>query len=166
MSPEEIAEKARRGGLTLAFDTNALFGERSLFGVCNGVARYNERLAQRGLSPIRLVVCTVAHAEKLFDLKQQYRGTFDQDVILRGLQRKGLVIQPFDGKHAMETAVRLGELHPTTAEWHAAKKKRCLECLAPEGDGRSRHRAGLRGHGRLAHRRACPVGGRRPCHGR
>lgn len=129
MTPEEVAARAREGGVTFAFDTNAVFGEGPLFAVCNAVSLYNERLAARGLAPLRLVVCTVAHAEKVFDLKQKFRGTFNIDVIVRGLQRKGLIIQPFDVKHALATAVRLGERHTTTAEWRAAKKKRCLECL-------------------------------------
>jgi hypothetical protein len=126
---EEIADKARSGGLTLAFDTNALFRDKRLFAVCNGVSRYNERLKERGLSPVRLVVCTVAHAEKLFDLKQAFKETFDRDVILQGIQRKGLIIQAFEIRHAMETGVRLGERHATPDAWHAAKKKRCLQCL-------------------------------------
>jgi hypothetical protein len=129
VTPEEVSARARLGGLTLAFDTNALFGDRTLFAVCDEVALYNARLARRGLAPIRLLVCTVAHAEKLFDLKKQFRGTFDENVILDGLRRKGLVIQPFEVKHALETAIRLGERHPTTPEWHAAKRRRCLECL-------------------------------------
>lgn len=129
MTPEEVAARAREGGVTFAFDTNALFGEGPLFAVCNAVSRYNERLAARELAPLRLVVCAVAHAEKVFDLKQAFKGTFNIDAIVQGLQRKGLIIQPFDVNHALETAVRLGERYTTIAEWRAAKKERCLECL-------------------------------------
>lgn len=130
MTPEEVAARARAGGVTFAFDTNALFGEKPLIAICNAVARYNERLIARGLAPLRLLVCAVAHAEKVFDLKQQFKGTFDIDVIVCGLQRKGLFIQPFNVDHALETAVRLGERYATTADWRAAKRERCLKCLA------------------------------------
>jgi hypothetical protein len=129
VTPQEIAARLRPGGVALAFDTNALFGEGSLFAVCNDVARHNEHLATRGLLPVRLVVSTVAHTEKLFDLKQEFRDRFDGGVILRGLQRKGLVVQPFEAAHALATAQRLGERYPKSAEWHEAKRLRCLHCL-------------------------------------
>ena len=129
MTPPEIAARLRPGGMALAFDTNALFGEGSLFAVCSAVARHNEHLAERRAPPVHLVVSAVAHAEKLFDLKQQWRDRFDGDVILRGLQRKGLVVQPFGAPHAIETAIRLGERHPTAAAWHEAKRLRCVQCL-------------------------------------
>ncbi len=129
MTPEEIAGRLRAGGAALAFDTNALFGERSLFGVCNSVAQYNERLAGRAQSPVRLMVSAVAHAERAFDLKQQFRDRFDGDVILRGLARKGLIVKPFDPTHALETGARIGERHTDSAAWREAKRRRCLHCL-------------------------------------
>lgn len=129
MTPHDMAGRLRAGGAALAFDTNALFGERSLFGVCNSVAQYNERLAERALPPLRLVVSAVAHAEKLFDLKQQFRDRFDAGVILRGLARKGLAVTAFETRHALETAARLGERCPDSAAWREAKRRRCLHCL-------------------------------------
>lgn len=129
MTPQEIAARLRPGGIALAFDTNALFGEGSLFAVCSAVARHNERLAARDLPPVRLVVSAVAHAEKLFDLKQQFQDRFDGGVILRGLARKGLAVEPFGADHAIETAQRLGERHADTPAWHEAKRRRCLQCL-------------------------------------
>ena len=129
MTPEEIAERLRPGGVALAFDTNALFGEGSLFAVCNAVSRHNDYLAARGLPPVRLVVSAVAHAEKLFDLKQKHQDRFDSGVILRGLTRKGLAVQSFDIDHALETAQRMGERHASIEAWHDAKRQRCLQCL-------------------------------------
>ena len=129
MTPQEIAARLRPGGLAFAFDTNALFGNTSLFAVCSDVARHNDYLAAHSLPPVRLVISTVAHTEKLFDLKQKFREKFDGAEILRGLERKGLAIEPFEAEHAIETALRIGERNPTTAAWHEAKRQRCLECL-------------------------------------
>lgn len=143
MTREEIAARLRLGGVALAFDTNAMFGEACLFAVCNDVSRHNERLRVRGLPPSRLLVSAVAHTEKLFDLKQQFRDRFDDGVILRGLQSKGLIVQPFDPAHAAETAQRLGERYTTSADWHEAKRLRCWKCLglgtakATPGTGKS-----------------------------
>jgi predicted nucleic acid-binding protein len=125
----EISARLAAGGLALAFDTNALFSDRALIAVCSDVARVNDRLSRRGLRPLRLLTSAVAHAEKLVDLKQKYKATFDAGVILRGLASKGLEIQDFTTDHALETATRLGERHTTTDDWRAAKKKRCLQCL-------------------------------------
>lgn len=129
MTPDEIATRLRAGGVRLAFDTNAMYFDKRLIAVCTAITRWNERLAARGQQPVALLVCTVAHAEKLFDLKQRYRDTFNADVILRGLSRKGLLIQPFEHDHALETAMRLGEKYPSEDAWHRAKKERCLRCV-------------------------------------
>ena len=129
MTPQEITARLRPGGVAFAFDTNALFGEGSLFAVCNDVALHNDHLVARGLPPVRLVVSTIAHTEKLFDLKQKFQENFDGAKILRGLARKGLAIEPFVADHAIETAQRIGDRNPNTAAWHEAKRRRCLQCL-------------------------------------
>jgi hypothetical protein len=130
----EISARLAAGGLALAFDTNALFPDGQFIRVCNDVARMNERLSRRGLPPLRLLASAVAHTEKLFDLKQRLRDTFDIGVVLQGLASKGLEIQPFTTVHALETATPLGERHATSDEWQAAKKKRCLQCLGLKAD--------------------------------
>lgn len=129
MTKDEIAARIRRGGLALAFDTNALYVDRRLIALCAQIARCNERLRQRGLKPARLIVCAVAHVEKLFDLKQKYRDAFDFGAILDGLRSKGLEIQAFDASHARETAIRLGERYPSTSDWRRAKRQRCIRCV-------------------------------------
>lgn len=143
MTPqEEFAALLRLGGVALAFDTNALFFDRRLTEVCNDVARHNEHLAARALPPVRLVVSAVAHAEKLFDLKQQFQARFDGAKILQGFVRKGLAVEPFRADHAIETAKRLGERYATDGAWQGAKRLRCISCLGlaastvPPGTGR------------------------------
>ncbi len=129
MNDADIEERLRQGGLRLAFDTNALTADRKFKDLCNDVSRWNLMLEAQARPKVQLVVCTVAHIEKLFDLKQRFRGIFDLDVILAGLHSKGVEIEPFSALHALETAVRLGEAHPDSEAWHQAKKKRCMECV-------------------------------------
>lgn len=78
---------------------------------------------------MQLIVCTVAHAEKLFDLKQKYRDTFDMSVILAQLESKGVQVEPFSALNAVAVAERLGSAYPDSRTWHQAKKKRCLGCV-------------------------------------
>lgn len=129
MTQDEIAMRLRLGGLALAFDTNAIYFDRKFIKLCNAIKLYNERLAEQSRQAVRLLVCAVAHAEKLFDLKQHYRDRFDDRVILDGLRSKGLEIHSFDARHALETAIRLGERYADEAEWHHAKKERCIRCV-------------------------------------
>jgi hypothetical protein len=125
----ELEARLRQGGLQLAFDTNALTADRKFRNLCNDISRWNLMLEAQKLPKVRLVVCTVAHIEKLFDLKQRFRGIFDLDVILAGLQSKGVEVEPFSAMHALETALRLGESYPDSEAWHQAKKNRCLGCV-------------------------------------
>jgi hypothetical protein len=138
---DEIAARIRAGGLSLAFDTNALWNDRKFIAVSGDINRYNARLAARDAPPVRMIVCAVAHSEKLFDLKQKYQDTFDAQVIFDGLRSKGTEIQAFEAKHAMETSVRLGERFADAAAWRTAKQERCLRCVgvsvAPEARGKN-----------------------------
>lgn len=129
MNEAELTIRLSEGGLKLSFDTNALFPHNKLFKVCDDVSRWNAQLTSQGHPPVHLVVCTVAHAEKLFDLKQRFHGSFDRSVILSALQSKGLEIEPFNVEHAFELAERLGEFYPDTDTWRQAKRERCLRCL-------------------------------------
>ncbi|HSN97892.1 MAG TPA: hypothetical protein VLS89_06325 [Candidatus Nanopelagicales bacterium] len=129
MTGDEIAARLRGGAVVLAFDTNAVHADKRLIALCNLVSRHNIRLTGEGRAPVRLVISTVAYAEKLFDLKQRWRGAFDIGAILEGLRSKGIEVQPFDARHALETAARLGERYPDDAAWQRAKRDRCLHCL-------------------------------------
>jgi hypothetical protein len=125
----DIVERLRQGGLRLAFDTNALVADQKFTDLCNDVSRWNVRLEAVGRPIVQLIVCTVAHVEKLFDLKQRFKGTFDMDVILAKLESKGVQVEPFSAAHALEVAVRLGRSYPDGQAWHQAKKERCLGCV-------------------------------------
>ncbi len=71
MTGDEIASRLAEGALVLAFDTNAVYRDRRLNGLCDRIARHNLRLSGNGRVPVRLVISAVAYAEKLFDLKQR-----------------------------------------------------------------------------------------------
>jgi hypothetical protein len=129
VNAEQCSQLLRAGGAKFSFDTNALHGDKRLTDLCDDVARWNVRLEQRGLLTVQLAVCAVAHAEKLFDLKQKHRADFDPKIIIEGLQSKGLLIEPFEVEHALETANRLGLLYDSSQKWRHAKRERCRQCL-------------------------------------
>jgi hypothetical protein len=67
--------------------------------------------------------------EVLFDLRQSFGAGYDARQVVQGIIDKGLEVQPFDVQHAEHAAARLGASFPMPGDWHAAKRKRCLECL-------------------------------------
>lgn len=123
MTPEE---RIAAGGAVLALDTNALTGFQRLADLCDRV-----NLLREVSDPldIRLCVPAVVHMEVLFDLRQRYGSAFDADFVLRNLFEKGLTVEPFVEAHATHAAARLAESFPRTADWHGAKRRRCIECL-------------------------------------
>lgn len=129
MNPDQIATRLRGGSTVLAFDTNAVYGDRRLFKLCDSMAAFNDRRRKSGHPDVRLVVSTVVYAEKLFDLKQRYGKHFDLKEILRGLEQKKLDVQPFSTHHALATAVRLGEKYKDDAAWQSAKRTRYIAAL-------------------------------------
>jgi hypothetical protein len=85
----DFIERVREGQGKLLFDTNALFGNRRLLALCDAVSQLNIRLAAMNSPPINLFVSATAHAEKLFDLKQEYGARYSPAHILRECNEKG-----------------------------------------------------------------------------
>jgi hypothetical protein len=129
MTEDEIAERLRTGGLKLAFDTNALEADRRRDAVCDNVAQWNATLVSQSLLRVQLVVCAVAHHEKVFHLKRRLREKFNPDVIVKGLHAKGLTIEPYDTRHALATGAWIGERYPEPDDWYRAKKERSLRSV-------------------------------------
>lgn len=129
MKRDELAARLRKGPVTLAFDTNAVYSDRRLFDLCDLVDQFNVRQEAAGRARVRLLLSAVAYAEKLFDLKQKFRDKFDMKTILEGLRRKNIEFQPFDDRHALETAVHLGQQYETDEKWQQAKRARYLSAL-------------------------------------
>lgn len=122
-TPEEIIASGRA---VLALDTNAVIGFRRLQNLCNLV-----NLLRSPPEPLdyRIYVPSVVHMEVLFDLRQLRGASYEPREVVQGLLDKGLEIQPFGEQHAEHAAARLGESFPTSADWHAAKRTRCIQCL-------------------------------------
>jgi predicted nucleic acid-binding protein len=123
MTPEE---RIAAGGAVLALDTNAIYGLRRLAKLCNHV-----NLLRSAADPldIRLCVPAVVHMEVLFDLRQNRGPGFDANIVVQSLVDKGLTIAPFEERHAMHAAERLAESFPQNADWQAAKRRHCIDCL-------------------------------------
>lgn len=134
MTKDEIAARMRNGGVALAFDTNAIYDDRRFIKFCDRLAMYNLRLDTARNPGIRLIISAVAHAEKLFDLKQKFQEKFKVDEILKGLARKNVDIQAFESRHSLETAVRLGQRYPKDVDWHKAKRARYIAALGLPAD--------------------------------
>jgi hypothetical protein len=134
VNTEQLAARLRVGSVVLAFDTNAVYGDRRLFTLCDRMTAFNDRLRGQGHPDVQLVVSTVVYAEKLFDLKQRYGQAFNLDEIVRGLRQKKIELQAFDSHHALATAVRLGEKYKDDAEWQRAKRARYIAALGLPND--------------------------------
>ena len=122
-TPEEMLASGRA---VFALDTNAVLGFQRLQRLCKLV---NLLRAPPNPLDLRIYVPSVVHMEVLFDLRQLRGAGYDAQTIVQGLLDKGLEIQPFGEQHAEHAAARLGASFPSTADWHAAKRKRCLQCL-------------------------------------
>lgn len=126
----ELEARLRAGGLTLAFDTNAVENHRAFLDACDAIQRLN---ARREAQKIGLAVYAVAHGEKLLHLRQGHKqdllGPFDDDHICADLKDRGIEIMAFEERHARRVAVRLQERYRTRQEWREEKKQRYLQAL-------------------------------------
>lgn len=127
----ELEARLRVGGLTLAFDTNALESHQHFFNACDAIRLLNAP-RQNG-QKIGLAVYAVAHGEKLLHLRQGHKadilGLFDDDRICADLADRGVEIMAFEERHARRVAMRLQERYPTRAQWLAEKRQRYLQAL-------------------------------------
>lgn len=118
---------------TLAFDTNAIFGNTGRdagFELINAINRAN---AERGDAPeVGLVVSSVVLHEKIRQMRQRYLGEFDDTQPLRFLREKHITVEAFDHSHALKVASRIQGLYPTKEDWWTFKKASCLNCLKVE----------------------------------
>jgi len=129
VTTDDLVIQICSSGVTLAFDTNAVYDDGRLFNLCDRIDHYNVRHDAAALPRVRLVISAVAYTEKLFDLKQRFRDRFDLNRILQGLKRKQIDFHAFDAGHALATAVRLGEKYKDDAEWQRAKRARYIAAL-------------------------------------
>lgn len=115
----------------LAFDTSALFRDRSFAKLCRDL----KRLSLHRQSQLELLVSAAVHGEKLFDLKQAYRGSYDYQRVVAGLFQLGLSILPFVEEDACVLGELLGATYPDADSWNAAKRRHYRQSLGlPDGD--------------------------------
>jgi hypothetical protein len=127
MNKNEIFNLLRQGKLTIAFDTNALFGDRRLKKLCISISRIN-RLDDK--YQLKLVVPAPAHAEKLRQIKQQLRKQHNNhELVIKNLEDMGINIAPFEPWHAEKVADLFNKQFPTQEDWNQLKLKRCLDCI-------------------------------------
>lgn len=139
MTAEELAASISGGPVTLLLDTNALYADREekegipagrLDTLCDQANLINARYGYpTNGRRITLQVSAAAHAEKLFDLKQEFGARYNARKIAEGMLRKGLHVSSFEERHAERLALTLGEKFPDGASWRSAKRRSCLQCL-------------------------------------
>ncbi|MDM8566234.1 hypothetical protein QUF74_11375 [Candidatus Halobeggiatoa sp. HSG11] len=81
MNETEVCKLLQVGNLTITVDTNILYEIQNFFKVCNKInamPKYN----------IKMVISSLVHAEKLFDLKQAYENKFDINHVIKVLEAK------------------------------------------------------------------------------
>jgi predicted nucleic acid-binding protein len=132
-----VEDLVRSGGVTLAFDTNAIIGfsraeGRVTFGafwrICDDVSRLRDE-ASEPLS-FAIVVPALAHMEVLHDLRAAIGPSrFDRARVERELESKGAAVAPFHDDAAMSASAILHRWFPEEEAWRAAKRARCLEVL-------------------------------------
>jgi len=134
MTPDEIHELLQAGDVTLAFDTSVTI-RRGFLPLCDLANRVNE-LRQALQSPVRIGLCVpaAAHTERLFDLCQEHGDAYDEEFVRTVLHQRGIEVLSYTAKDAEHCAKLLYQRFQTSQEWHAFKKRRCLECagLAPQ----------------------------------
>lgn len=133
MTDKDLLEVLHRErDVVLAFDTNAIFGNRvgdPFLALCDRINDLNRR---RQPMHIRKVIAAPVYMEKLHDLRQAYPG-YKHELILKTLVSKGIELVPILPSHAEHAAGLLGELYPATEDWRAFKRQRCLSCLRLPG---------------------------------
>lgn len=146
MSPDEVLEflDGRSAELdehapTLAFDTNAIFGDTKKDDGVALIDLVNVANAARGARPeIGLVLSAVVLHEKIRQMAQRRGAAFDASLPLGFMQAKRLRVEAFDDAHALAVARRLADLYPRHGDWRAFKKRRCLQCLGLAEEASSR----------------------------
>jgi hypothetical protein len=125
MKPNEVYLLLCQGQLTLAFDTNAVFGHHQFWRICNKINQLNDKYRYE----FNLTVSALVHTEKLFDLKQELKEKYNLEIVTQSLSSKRVSIKSFQVRHAEATASVIGKQFPTNDDWHKFKRQKCIDCL-------------------------------------
>lgn len=129
-------ESIRAGGVTLAFDTNAIIGRsprerRLVFGGFFTICDIANRLRDEAPRPleIHVVVPALARLEALYDLRiERGKAPFDEAFVKSALEGKARVIE-FNDDAAIRASGVLLRWFDCDEAWQRAKRERCLEAL-------------------------------------
>jgi hypothetical protein len=133
--------------VTLAFDTNTIFGNSRndpFPDLCDKISALNAR--SPGPPRIRKVISAPVYAEKLHDLRsmcERQKRVFDPSMIASFLSSKSIEVVNISRHHAEHLAEMLARQYPGAGDWSAFKKRRCLDCLglspttSTQGSGQS-----------------------------
>jgi hypothetical protein len=128
MTSNDVYHLLNAADITLAFDTSVTVRHGFLF-LCDLANRVNARRAMFDfVGRIRLCVPAAAHAERLFDLAQEHGTAYNVELVRGVLHERQVEILDFTVDDAEHCAELLVQRYGTPAEWHAFKKRRCLEC--------------------------------------
>ena len=131
MDRTELTKLFEDNDLVMAFDTNAVYGDRPgsdpFVGLCDTINRIN--LLRSSQPHISMVISAPVYVEKLHDMRQRYKERFNPDLPRGFLESKGIKIESFDLHHAEHLSEVIGEAYPTERDWFEYKRKRCLRCL-------------------------------------
>lgn len=129
ITANDIYLRLKTGDVTLAFDTSVT-ARRGFISMCEQVGRINVKRAALGFSVrIELCVPATAHAERLFDLAQEYGDKYDVNFVNTLLTGYQVQIRDFTVSDAEHCTELLMQRYGTPSAWYAFKKRRCLECV-------------------------------------
>ncbi len=121
---------------TLAFDTNAIFGDKGGVELLDTVNRANA--SRVGAPEIRLVLSSVVWCEKVHQMAERRGERFDPSLPLEFVRSKNVTIEAFDAEHALTVARRLAARFPSRAAWAQAKRGLYLRALGLSDDASER----------------------------
>ncbi len=128
MNKEQLIALFQNRKLKIAFDTNALFNVTRFFNICDTIDRLNKEFQFE----FKIIIPTLAHFEKLYDLRQEKQEQYCYQQIMDILEEKQVHIMSFEPIHAEAVAELLYTRYPTKEKWLQAKIERCANCLATE----------------------------------
>ena len=129
MTDSDVYRQIQAGDVILAFDTSVTV-RHGFLSFCEQANRVNAKRDAFDLpGRIQLYVPAAAHAERLFDLAQEYGEAYNADFVRDILSRYHITIPAFTDSDAEHCAKLLAHRYKTPAEWYAFKRKRCLECV-------------------------------------
>lgn len=124
----QAEEAIRRGGVTLAFDTNCVIGRNKDGRLTFPFTKLANAVENLRWAPtphrLAIVIPTPVYFEVLHDLRidRNVAGQdFDARVVVESLRSKNVQIEPFDAEAAVDASGQLFQWYPSEEQWKGAK---------------------------------------------